>query len=57
MNVPGVTIQQQTANSMNIEMRAGNGLFGTAVLPLLDYRIISTLLLDRILVISMVYLI
>ena len=42
MNVPGVTIQQQTANSMNIEMRAGNGLFGTAVLPLLDYRIIST---------------
>ena len=42
MNVPGVTVQQQTANSMNIEMRAGNGLFGTAVLPLLDYRIIST---------------
>ena len=41
MNVPGVTVQQQTANSMNIEMRAGNGLFGTAVLPLLDYRIIS----------------
>ena len=29
MNVPGVTVQQQTANSKNIEMRAGNGLFGT----------------------------
>ena len=42
MNVPGVTVANYTANSMNIEMRSGNGLLGTAVLPLLDYRIIST---------------
>ena len=42
MNVPGVTVANFTANSMNIEMRSGNGLLGTAVLPLLDYRVIST---------------
>ena len=42
MNVPGVTVANYTANSMNIEMRSGNGLLGTAVLPLLDYRVIST---------------
>ena len=41
MNVPGVTVANYTANSMNIEMRSGNGLLGTAVLPLLDYRVIS----------------
>ena len=42
INTPGVTIQQQTANSMNIEMRGGNGVFGTGVLPLLDYRSVVT---------------
>jgi len=42
INIPGVTVQQQTANTMNIEMRGGNGLFGTGVYPMLDYRNIVT---------------
>ena len=57
MNVPGVTVANYTANSMNIEMRSGNVTFGTAVLPLLDYRVISIPLLDQILVTSTGYLI
>ena len=32
MNVPGVTVANYTANSMNIEMRSGNGLLGTCLL-------------------------
>lgn len=42
INIPGVTVQQHTANSMNIEMRGGNGLFGTGAYPMLDYRNIIT---------------
>ena len=38
INTPGVTIQQQSANRINIEMRASSGLFGTAVFPIMDYR-------------------
>ena len=42
VNVPGVNIQQQSANTINIEMRAGSGIFGTANFPILDYRFLST---------------
>lgn len=38
INVPGVQIQQQSANRINISMRGGSGLFGTSVFPILDYR-------------------
>ena len=36
--VPGVTITQQSAGRINIEMRGGVGLFGTAAFPIKDYR-------------------
>lgn len=42
INVPGVQIQQQSANSLNIEMRAGAGVFGTSTFPILDYRYLVT---------------
>ena len=35
---PGVQIQQQTANSLNIEMRAGSGVFGTSTYVMRDNR-------------------
>ncbi len=38
INVPGVQIQQQSANRINISIRGGSGLFGTSVFPILDYR-------------------
>ena len=38
VSVPGVQIQQQTANSLNLEMRAGNGTFGTSTYVLRDNR-------------------
>lgn len=38
VNTPGVQIQQQSAGSMNIEMRASAGVFGTSVFPIKDYR-------------------
>ena len=38
VNIPGVQIQQQSANVLNIEMRAGSGVFGTSTYPMLDYR-------------------
>ena len=38
VNVPGVQVQQQSANRINISMRGGSGLFGTSVFPILDYR-------------------
>ena len=41
VNVPGVQIQQQSANTLNIEMRAGSGVFGTSTLPILDYRFLT----------------
>jgi len=37
-NMVGVTIQQQSASRLNIEMRGSNGIFGTAVFPIMDYR-------------------
>ena len=42
VNIPGVQIQQQSANTLNIEMRAGSGVFGTSAFPILDYRFLST---------------
>ncbi|MGB2171503.1 MAG: TonB-dependent receptor, partial [Flavobacteriaceae bacterium] len=42
VNIPGVQIQQQSANTLNIEMRAGSGVFGTSTFPILDYRFLST---------------
>ena len=41
-NIPGVTLQQNSANSLNLEMRAGSGLFGTSTFALLDYRYLVT---------------
>ena len=38
VNIPGVQLQQQSANVINIEMRAGSGVFGTSTFPMLDYR-------------------
>ena len=38
VNVPGVQLQQQSANSLNLEMRAGSGVFGTGTFIMLDYR-------------------
>ena len=38
VNVPGVQIQQSSANSLNVEMRAGAGVFGTSTFMMLDYR-------------------
>ena len=42
INIPGVQIQQQSANSINFEMRAGSGVFGTSTFPILDYRYLVT---------------
>lgn len=41
-NIVGVQMQQQSANSVNIEMRAGSGVFGTSTFPILDYRYLVT---------------
>lgn len=38
VNTPGVQVQQQSANRINISMRGGAGLFGTSVFPIIDYR-------------------
>ena len=42
LNVPGLQFQQQSANSINFEMRAGSGVFGTSVFPILDYRFLQS---------------
>jgi len=42
INIPGLQFQQQSANSINFEMRAGSGVFGTSVFPLLDYRFLQS---------------
>ncbi|MFZ9056348.1 MAG: carboxypeptidase-like regulatory domain-containing protein, partial [Flavobacteriaceae bacterium] len=42
INIPGVQVQQQSANSLNFEMRAGSGVFGTSTFPILDYRYLIT---------------
>ena len=41
-NVPGVQIQQQSANSLNFEMRAGSGTFGTSTFIMQDNRFLTT---------------
>jgi len=41
INVPGVTIQQQSAGRINIQLRGDGGLFGSATFPILDYRSLS----------------
>ena len=42
VNVPGIQVQQQSANTINFEMRAGSGVFGTRAFPILDYRFIQS---------------
>ena len=42
VNIPGVQVQQQSANTINFEMRAGSGVFGTSAFPMLDYRFLVT---------------
>ena len=42
INIPGLQFQQQSANSINFEMRAGSGVFGTSVFPILDYRFLQS---------------
>ena len=41
-NTPGVQIQQQTANTLNVEMRAGSGVFGTSTFLIKDNRYMVT---------------
>ncbi|MEP2280537.1 TonB-dependent receptor [Maribacter sp.] len=38
VNVPGVTVQQQSGSRMNFEMRAAASTFSTRVFPIKDYR-------------------
>lgn len=38
ISAPGVTIQQQSAGRINIQLRGDGGLFGSASFPMLDYR-------------------
>ena len=38
INAPGVTVQQQSAGRINIQLRGDGGLFGSASFPILDYR-------------------
>ena len=41
INTPGVTIQQQSAGRINIQLRGDGGIFGSATFPILDYRSLS----------------
>ncbi len=41
ISAPGVTIQQQSAGRINIQLRGDGGLFGSASFPILDYRSLS----------------
>ncbi|MEC7895531.1 MAG: carboxypeptidase-like regulatory domain-containing protein, partial [Bacteroidota bacterium] len=41
-NTAGVQIQQQTANTLNVEMRAGSGVFGTYTFLVKDNRYMVT---------------
>ncbi|MEM1119083.1 MAG: TonB-dependent receptor [Bacteroidota bacterium] len=38
ISAPGVTIQQQSAGRINIQLRGDGGLFGSASFPIMDYR-------------------
>jgi len=42
VSVPGVQIQQQSANTVNLEMRAGSGTFGTSTFVMQDNRSLIT---------------
>ena len=37
INSPGVTVQQQSAGVINIQLRGDGGLFGSASFPIIDY--------------------
>ena len=41
INSPGVTVQQQSAGRINIQLRGDGGLFGSASFPIIDYRSLS----------------
>ncbi len=41
INSPGVTVQQQSAGVINIQLRGDGGLFGSASFPIIDYRSLS----------------
>ena len=41
-SVAGVQVQQQTANTINFEMRAGSGVFGTSTFIMQDNRFLIT---------------
>ena len=41
ISAPGVTIQQQSAARINVQLRGDGGLFGSASFPILDYRSLS----------------
>lgn len=41
ISAPGVTVQQQSAGRINIQLRGDGGLFGSASFPILDYRSLS----------------
>ena len=38
INTPGVELQQQTGQRINIALRGSSGVFSTNVFPMLDYR-------------------
>ena len=42
INSPGVELQQQTGQRINIALRGSSGIFSTNVFPLLDYRSLIT---------------
>ncbi len=41
ISMPGVTVQQQSAGVINIQLRGDGGIFGSASFPILDYRSLS----------------
>ncbi len=41
ISMPGVTVQQQSASVINIQLRGDGGIFGSASFPILDYRSLS----------------
>ena len=42
INTPGVELQQQTGQRINLALRGSSGLFSTDVFPMLDYRSLIT---------------
>ena len=38
VNTPGVELQQQTGQRINLALRGSSGIFSTSVFPMLDYR-------------------